>query len=129
MNATQVLPFRGTTRSATRKTAATAALAFALATCGARAAPPLTLVIRNQAFEPAMLTIPAGQVVKIMVRNEDALPAEFESSDFNREKVIPGRSTLPVFVGPLKPGTYGFFNDFHLQSKGKLIVAPAAPAR
>lgn len=111
---------------AATRTVSLSALVLALVAGWAVAAPPLTLVIKDQAFEPAQLTIPAGQVVKIMVRNEDALPAEFESSDFNREKVIPGRSTVPVFVGPLDPGTYGFFNDFHPQSKGKLIVVPAS---
>lgn len=124
-----------TRRSAARSAAAPleatrsvppSALVLALVASWAVAAPPLTLVVKNQAFEPAQLTIPAGQVVKIMVRNEDALPAEFESSDFNREKVIPGRSTVPVFVGPLDPGTYGFFNDFHPESKGTLIVVPAS---
>lgn len=87
------------------------------------------LRIKNQAFQPDVLTIPAGQQVKIVVRNEDTLPAEFESNDFNREKVIPGGTSLPVYVGPLTAGTYKFFNDFHPQSTGKLVVvAPSSPA-
>lgn len=85
-------------------------------------APDVRLTIKNQAFEPTTLTIPAGQTVKIVVKNEDALPAEFESSELNREKVIPGGSQVPVYVGPLKPGTYSFFNDFYPDSTGKLIV-------
>jgi plastocyanin len=80
------------------------------------------LVIEQQMFHPATLTIPAGKQVKILVKNEDAMPAEFESYDFNREKVVPGKSQVAVYVGPLKAGTYGFFNDFHQSSKGKLIV-------
>jgi plastocyanin len=80
------------------------------------------LTIVNQAFEPDTLTIPTGQAVKIMVMNKDSMPAEFESSEFHAEVVIPGKTELPVYVRPLKPGTYGFFNDFHPQSKGKLIV-------
>lgn len=84
----------------------------------------LRLTIRNQAFEPQTLTIPAGRTVKIVVTNKDAVPAEFESNDFNREIVVPGKSTVPVYVGPLKPGTYGFFNDFHPASTGTLRVKP-----
>lgn len=99
----------------------------ALAGPNAAAASNLTLTIKNQAFQPKTLTIPAGQTVKIMVKNEDGLPAEFESSDFNREKVIPGGTQLPVYVGPLTPGSYGFFNDFHPPSTGTLIVKPAKP--
>jgi len=84
--------------------------------------PTLALAIKHQTFVPAKLTIPAGRVVKILINNEDTFPAEFESYDFNREKVIPGTSRVPVFVGPLRPGTYKFFNDFHPASTGSLIV-------
>lgn len=80
------------------------------------------LTIVNQAFEPDTLIIPAGQRVKIMVINKDIIPAEFESSEAHREVVIPGKTELPVYVGPLEPGTYHFINDFHPQSKGTLIV-------
>lgn len=82
------------------------------------------LSIVNQAFEPTTLTIPAGQRVKLMVKNKDSVPAEFESNDFHAEVVIPGKTELPVYVRPLEPGIYGFFNDFHPQSKGTLIVKP-----
>lgn len=84
-----------------------------------------TLTIKDQAFVPDSLTIPAGKTVKILVRNQDSRPAEFESYDFNRETVIPGGTQVPVYVGPLKPGTYKFFNDFHPSSKGTLIVQPS----
>lgn len=80
------------------------------------------LTIVNQKFEPDTLTVPAGQALKIMVMNKDSIPAEFESSDIKREVVIPGKTELPVYVMPLDPGTYSFFNDFHPQSKGTLIV-------
>ena len=80
------------------------------------------LSIVNKAFEPDTLTIPAGQRVKIMVMNKDSIPAEFESHDFHAEVVIPGKTELPVYVRPLEPGTYHFFNDFHPDSKGTLIV-------
>lgn len=85
------------------------------------------LAIVKQAFEPDTLTILAGERVKIMVMNKDTVPAEFESNDFKREVVIPGKAELPVYVGPLEPGTYHFFNDFHPQSKGTLIVKKSSP--
>ncbi|MEJ2376845.1 MAG: cupredoxin domain-containing protein [Pseudolabrys sp.] len=86
------------------------------------AEPVFHLTIVNQAFKPDSLSIPAGQRVKIMVMNKDTIPAEFESSDAHREVVIPGKTELPVYVGPLEPGTYHFFNDFHPDSKGTLTV-------
>lgn len=93
----------------------------------ADAAPPKTfhLTIENQSFEPNSVTIPAEQTIKILVINKDSIPAEFESSKFNAEVVIPGKSHVPVYIRPLEPGTYEFFNDFHPQSKGKLIVTPS----
>jgi len=84
--------------------------------------PSFKISIRHQAFKPDTLNIPAGKQVKILVKNEDAMPAEFESYDFNREKVVPGHSRVAVYVGPLKAGKYSFFNDFHHSSKGTLIV-------
>jgi plastocyanin domain-containing protein len=99
-----------------------ALLSFAAAQSAAAPQTVFHLAIVNQAFEPDSLTIPADQAVKIMVKNNDTLPAEFESNDFHAEVVIPGKTELPVYVRPLKAGTYGFFNDFHPQSKGSLIV-------
>ncbi len=81
-----------------------------------------TITIHNGHFKPAQISIAAGKKVKLLVTNATALPAEFESYDFTVEKVIPGHTSLPVYVGPLKPGTYTFFNDFAQNVTGKLIV-------
>lgn len=86
--------------------------------------PAARLVIKNQSFEPQTLTIPAGQQVEILVKNSDTFPAEFESTDLSREKVIPGGTILPLYVGPLSPGSYQFFNDFHPSSSGTIVVVP-----
>ena len=105
------------------------ALALLLVAPGKADAAPDTVFhmsIVKQMFEPDTLTIPAGQTVKIMVKNTDSLPAEFEGRDFHAEVVIPGKTELPVYVRSLKPGTYHFFNDFHMNSKGTLIVKKAA---
>jgi hypothetical protein len=86
-------------------------------------APSPQLSIRNQQFTPGQLTIPAGTKVALVVINEDDLPAEFESYDLSREVVVPGHSQVKIFIGPLDPGKYQFFNDFHQQSVGWIIVA------
>lgn len=81
------------------------------------------IALKNHQFVPETLTIPAGKRVKLTVKNEDSTPAEFESHDFRVEKVVPANGRIFVYVGPLKPGTYGFFDDFHEDTtKGKLIV-------
>ena len=71
------------------------------------------LVIKDHRFSPAVLTLPAGKKVKVIVRNQDASPEEFESYALNREKVVAGGSAITLFLGPLKPGAYKFFGDFH----------------
>ena len=77
---------------------------------------------KDKQFSPASLTVPAGQKIKITVKNADATPAEFESSDFDREKVVGANSEIIVFIGPLDAGTYGYFDDFHRESTGQIIA-------
>jgi hypothetical protein len=85
--------------------------------------PEFTLVIKDHLYQPTELRVPAGAKIKIIVRNEDATPEEFESTDFGREKIVPPNASITVFVGPLKAGTYRFFGDFHQDTaQGRLIV-------
>jgi plastocyanin len=102
------------------------ALAFSLAVSLAALAagePEFRLVIENHRFTPETLTVPAGQKVKLVVENRDATPEEFESHSLNREKVIPGKSTATIFVGPLKAGEYKFVGEFHEKTAKGVIVA------
>ena len=81
------------------------------------------LTIRNHRFEPAELVVPAGQKIKLEIENQDATPEEFESYELNREKVVPAKATVVIFVGPLKPGRYPFFGDFNKDSAKGVLVA------
>jgi plastocyanin len=82
-----------------------------------------TLVIEGHRFIPAELAIPAGKKIKLVIVNKDTGAEEFESYALNREKIIPGKSSARVFVGPLKPGRYAYFGDFHQDvAKGVLIA-------
>ena len=85
--------------------------------------PQFTLVIKEHRFTPAELQIPAGVKVKLLIKNEDSTPEEFESHELHREKVVPPGQQILVIVGPLDAGTYGFFGDFHHDTaQGKLIA-------
>lgn len=82
-----------------------------------------TITLKDQKFTPAELTIPADQQVKITVKNEDKATAEFESHDLKREKLIAPGGSIVVSVGPLKPGTYEYFDEFHEdESRGTILV-------
>jgi plastocyanin len=81
------------------------------------------LSLKEHKFEPAELTVPADTRLKLTIKNLDATPAEFESHDFRAEKIVPGNGEVSLYVGPLKAGSYQFFDDFHASStKGTLIA-------
>ena len=87
---------------------------------------PLTfrMTLKNHAFDPAELTVPAGKRLVLVVHNADDTPAEFESSELGAEKVISAGRDATIRVGPLAVGRYPFADEFHQdQAHGALIVA------
>jgi len=52
----------------------------------------------------------------------DATPMEFESVSLRVEKVVTASSEGVINLRPLQPGQYNFFDDFHQQTAGVLIV-------
>ncbi len=90
-----------------------ASLATAMLAAGPAAAEGYTITIKGHRFDPENLEVPAGQRFQITVVNQDPTPEEFESNEFHVEKLVNGNSKIIVFVGPLKPGTYGYFGDFN----------------
>ena len=81
------------------------------------------LVIENHRFAPERVEVPAGRKVKLVVENRDATPEEFESHVLNREKVIPGKSSATIYIGPLKAGEYPFVGEFNEKTAKGVIVA------
>ena len=89
------------------------------------AADEFTLTIKDHAFTPKELKLPAGIKIKLLVVNQDATPAEFESKPLGREKVIPGKSTGIVSLGPLQAGRYEFVEEYHeteAAAQGTIVV-------
>ncbi|NDP47865.1 MAG: cupredoxin domain-containing protein [Sulfuriferula multivorans] len=83
----------------------------------------MALVIKDHQFIPAELKVPAGKKVKLIVSNQDSTPEEFESHQLNREKVIAGNAKATIYVGPLSPGKYTFWGEFHDKTARGVIVA------
>jgi plastocyanin len=84
-----------------------------------------TLTIKDHAFSPKELKLPAGKKIKLLVVNQDATPAEFESKPLGREKIIPGKSTAIINLGPLKAGRYDFVEEYHeteAAAQGTIVV-------
>jgi hypothetical protein len=100
-----------------------AGLLLITAAASVSAADTIEISIKDHKFVPAEITIPADTKVKLVVKNQDPTPEEFESHSMHREKVIPGGKQAIIFIGPLKPGTYEFFGEFNPKTaKGRVIV-------
>ncbi|EKT54258.1 cupredoxin domain-containing protein [Providencia sneebia] len=81
------------------------------------------LEMKNGDLIPRVLEVPAKTIIRIKITNTGTEPAEFESTQLRKEKVLaPGASSV-VVIAPLKPGSYTFFDDFHLSHpKGEIIA-------
>ena len=106
-----------------RPVLALVAIAFAILPALPVAAADIAVTLENHRFNPDRIEIPAGQKMKLIVENKDTTPEEFDSSDLRIEKVIPGKSKAPIFVGPLKPGEYKFMGEFNASTAQGVIVA------
>jgi high-affinity iron transporter len=122
---TLVVTSRAISRVGVRPIAAAAALLAAALTGGApaRADDLPTLVFHNHRFEPDHIQVPAGAKFQLKVKNTDDTADEFESVDLNREKLVAPGQTITVFLGPLTPGEYKFFGDFHQDTAQGVLVA------
>jgi len=85
--------------------------------------PVFEIEIRGHLFLPSEVIVPANTKVKLLVYNRDPTSEEFESYELNREKVIMGNRKAVIFIGPLRPGEYPFFGEFHPETaQGKVIA-------
>ena len=79
--------------------------------------------IKENKFIPSQVHAPANVKIKIVVENKDDSVEEFESSDLNREKIIPPGKKVNIVLPPLKEGRYEFMGEFHPETtKGFLII-------
>ncbi len=100
-----------------------ALLALVVGAQPARADEPLQLEFRQHRFVPDRIIVPANTKFRLLVKNNDDTADEFESTELNREKLVPPGQTITVFLGPLAPGEYKFFGDFHQDTAKGMLVA------
>ncbi len=103
--------------------------ALLLTAVAALAAEAVTLTIKNHHFVPSEVSVPAGERFRIEVENQDSTPAEFESADLRVEKIVVPGGKIAVMVGPLKPGIYKFFDDYHPDTATGAMTAIARKAQ
>ena len=103
-----------------------AALAFVLfatqPSARAEDAVNISITLKDHKFSPSEPHAPAGKPIVITLKNLDAAPAEFESNMLRVEKVVTGGGTITMRIRALEPGRYRFFDDFHPETQGYLVV-------
>jgi len=82
----------------------------------------LSITIKEHKFDPAELHAPPGKMIAIQVKNLNPIVSEFESSDLHFEKIVPAGREAVVYVRPQRPGRYNFYDDFHHETQGFLVV-------
>ena len=72
---------------------------------------------------PRRLEIPANRRIVLELVNIGKTPAEFESRELRKEKVLAPGSSSSMVIRTLDPGEYEFFDDFHPESPPAVLVA------
>ncbi len=85
--------------------------------------PVFVIEMKDGAITPLRLEVPANRPFKLELHNIGTTPAEFESQELHREKVLAPQSTSFIVFRNLDPGEYKFFDDFHLDAPPAVLVA------
>jgi hypothetical protein len=85
--------------------------------------PTFVIELKDGVISPLRLEVPANRTFKIELRNTGTTPAEFESLELHREKVLAAQSTSFIVIKNLDPGEYKFFDDFHPGAPQAVLVA------
>jgi Cupredoxin-like domain len=89
------------------------------------AEPEFVIQIKNHQFIPAELHVPTGVKLRIILDNQDDTPEEFESYSLDREKHIPPKSRITLFIGPLTAGRYVYQGEDRADGGAALGVIDA----
>lgn len=85
--------------------------------------PVFTIEFNDGTVSPLRIEVPANRRFQLQLRNNGVTPAEFESSELRKEKVLAPKSTSILVFRTLDPGEYPFFDDFHPDAPKAVLVA------
>lgn len=85
--------------------------------------PTFRIDIKDGVITPLQIEVPANTRIRLEVTNSGTSPAEFESVQLKKEKVIAGGNSSVIVIRTLDPGTYDFFDDFHIDLPHAKIIA------
>lgn len=85
--------------------------------------PVFRIEFKDGVVSPLRLEVPARRRFVLELHNLGATPAEFESRELRKEKVLAPGVTSTLTIRTLEPGEYDFFDDFHLDAAPAVLVA------
>ena len=85
--------------------------------------PTFTIEFKDGTVAPLRIDVPANTRFKLELHNSGISPAEFESTELRKEKVLAPDTTSVLVFRTLDPGTYTFFDDFHPDAPKATLVA------
>jgi hypothetical protein len=100
-----------------------ALLAAAPAASRAEDEPTFRIEFRDGAISPLRIEVPAKTRFRLELVNAGETPAEFESIELRKEKVLAPKSESVMVIRTLDPGEYAFFDDFHPGAPPAVLVA------
>jgi hypothetical protein len=91
----------------------------------ARAAddPTVRIEFKDGVVTPREIIVPANTRIRLELVNTGETPAEFESLELKKEKVLAPKASSVLVIRTLAPGRYDFFDDFHLGQPPAVLIA------
>lgn len=103
--------------------AAFAILASAGVPAMAEDLPTFKVEMKDGVMTPLRIEVPADKPFKIEIHNTGTTPAEFESLELRKEKVVAPGAVSFVVIKRVSAGEYKFFDDFHPNAPQVTVVA------
>ncbi len=72
---------------------------------------------------PQRLEVPAKRRFKLELHNVGKSPAEFESKELRKKKVLAPGASSTLVIRTLDPGEYDIFDDFHPNAPPAVLIA------
>jgi len=85
--------------------------------------PVFRIELKDGTITPMQIEVPADKDIKLEVVNAGATPAEFESKQLRKEKVLAPGVTSVIVIRGLDPGEYQFFDEFHPEAGNATLIA------
>jgi len=85
--------------------------------------PTFRIEFKDGAVSPREIEVPANTRIRLELVNTGETPAEFESLELKKEKVLAPKSSSVLVLRTLAAGRYDFFDDFHPGQPPATLIA------